>query len=51
MNYKHLFVKKSNIPGAGKGLFPGQFITKGTVISEYQERITDIIEITIHKRF
>ena len=37
---KHLYIKKSNISGAGKGLFTRQFIAKGTVIVEYRGRIT-----------
>ncbi|MEO7119721.1 MAG: SET domain-containing protein-lysine N-methyltransferase [Ginsengibacter sp.] len=37
---KHLLVKKSNIPGAGKGLFTNKFIAKGTRIAEYKGKIT-----------
>ena len=48
---KHLFVKKSNIPGAGKGLFTVQFITKGTVIAEYKGRITTWKEVLNGKVF
>lgn len=33
---KHLYVKKSVIPGAGKGLFTKVFIPKGTRIIEYK---------------
>ncbi|MCW3112166.1 MAG: nuclear protein [Segetibacter sp.] len=36
---KQLEVKESNIPGAGKGLFTGKFIPKGTRIVEYKGRI------------
>jgi SET domain-containing protein len=36
---KHLEVKESNIPGAGKGLFTNQFIPKGSRIVEYKGRI------------
>jgi SET domain-containing protein len=36
---KHLEVKESNIPGAGKGLFTKVFIPKGTRITEYKGRI------------
>jgi uncharacterized protein len=32
---KQLYVKKSNLPGAGKGLFTKKFIPKGTRIIEY----------------
>lgn len=37
---KQLFIKKSGIPGAGKGLFTKQYIAKGTRIAEYKGRIT-----------
>ena len=37
---KHLFVKKSTIPNAGKGLFTKIFIPKGTRIVEYKGRRT-----------
>jgi SET domain-containing protein len=33
---KQLFVKKSTLPGAGKGLFTKKFIPKGTRIVEYR---------------
>lgn len=36
---KHLEVKESNIPGAGKGLFTNKFIPKGTRLVEYKGRI------------
>jgi len=36
---KHLEVKESCIPGAGKGLFTKIFIPKGTRIIEYKGRI------------
>jgi len=48
---KHLYVKKSNIPGAGKGLFTLQFITKGTVIVEYKGMITTWKEVLNGKVF
>jgi len=35
---KQLYVKKSTIPGAGKGLFTKKFIPKGTRIVEYKGR-------------
>ena len=35
---KFLVVKRSTIPGAGKGLFTKQFIAKGTRIVEYKGR-------------
>src|SRR5215475_12961312 len=37
---KYLFVKKSTLPGAGKGLFTKRFIPKGTRIVEYKGRIS-----------
>lgn len=36
---KHLEVKESNIPSAGKGLFTSVFIAKGTRIIEYKGRV------------
>jgi SET domain-containing protein len=37
---KSLVIKRSKIPGAGKGLFTKQFIAKGTRIVEYKGRAT-----------
>lgn len=37
---KNLYVKKSGIPGAGKGLFTKEFISKGTRIVEYKGKRT-----------
>ncbi len=37
---KHLYVKKSSLPNAGKGLFTKVFIPKGTLILEYKGKIT-----------
>ncbi|RYY29992.1 MAG: SET domain-containing protein [Chitinophagaceae bacterium] len=37
---KSLVVKKSTIPGSGKGLFTKKFIPKGARILEYKGRIT-----------
>ena len=48
---KHLYVKKSNIPGAGKGLFTRQFIARGTLIVEYKGRITTWKEVLNGKIF
>jgi uncharacterized protein len=42
---KNLVVKKSTIPGAGKGLFTKIFIPKGTRIVEYKGRITSWKEV------
>ena len=38
---QQLVVKKSLIPGSGKGLFTKKFIPKGTRIVEYKGRITN----------
>ncbi|MEO6844275.1 MAG: SET domain-containing protein-lysine N-methyltransferase [Ginsengibacter sp.] len=37
---KQLLIKRSKIPGAGKGLFTKKFIPKGTRIIEYKGKIT-----------
>jgi uncharacterized protein len=37
---KYLFVKRSTLPGAGKGLFTKKFVAKGTRIVEYKGRIS-----------
>src|SRR5665647_417656 len=37
---KHLFVKISGIPRAGKGLFTKRFIPKGSLITAYKGEIT-----------
>jgi SET domain-containing protein len=37
---KQLVIKKSKLPGAGKGLFTRKFIPKGTRITEYKGKIT-----------
>ena len=37
---RHLTVKRSGLPGAGKGLFTTQDISRGTRIIEYKGRIT-----------
>lgn len=37
---KQLFIRKSKLPGAGKGLFTKKFIPKGTTIVEYKGTIT-----------
>ncbi|MCS6973976.1 MAG: SET domain-containing protein-lysine N-methyltransferase [Cyclobacteriaceae bacterium] len=42
---KHLYVKKSTIPNAGKGLFTKVFIPKGTRIVEYKGKITTWKEV------
>ena len=42
---KHLVVKKSSIPGSGKGLFTKVFIPKDTRVVEYKGRITKWSEV------
>ncbi len=42
---KHLFVKKSSLPGAGKGLFTKVLIPKGTRIVEYKGKIVTWKEV------
>ena len=37
---KQLSIKRSKVPGAGKGLFAKKFIPKGTRIVEYKGKIT-----------
>ena len=37
---KHLKIKRSTLPGAGKGLFTKKFIPKGTRIVEYKGKIS-----------
>ena len=37
---KHLFIKRSTIPKAGKGLFTKVFIPRGMLIVEYKGRVT-----------
>ena len=40
LSKKNLFIKRSGIPGAGKGLFTKTVIVKGDLIVEYKGRIT-----------
>lgn len=44
-----LVVKKSKLPGAGKGLFTKKFIPKGTKIVEYKGRISTWKEVDHQK--
>ncbi|MEO6316717.1 MAG: SET domain-containing protein-lysine N-methyltransferase [Chitinophagaceae bacterium] len=37
---KNLYIKRSKLPGAGKGLFTRQPVKKGTVIIEYKGSLT-----------
>jgi SET domain-containing protein len=41
----HIEIKKSNLPGAGKGLFARNFIPKRTLITEYKGRIRTWAEV------
>lgn len=45
---KNLLVKKSTIPGAGKGLFTKNFIPKGARIAEYKGKISTWKEVDHH---
>jgi SET domain-containing protein len=42
---KYLHIKKSNLPGAGKGLFTKVFIPKGTRIVEYKGEVLSWKEV------
>ncbi len=46
---KDLHVKKSTIPGAGKGLFTKKFIPKGSRIAEYKGKISTWKEVDHHE--
>lgn len=48
---KSLQVKKSTLPGAGKGLFTRTFIPKGSIITEYKGDITTWKKIQDDKGF
>lgn len=48
---KQLHTKRSQISGAGKGLFTKQFIAKGTRIIEYRGKITTWKNIIAGKTF
>jgi len=48
---KNLLIKKSRIPGAGKGLFTRHFIAKGTRIVEYKGRTTTWKNVLKGKEF
>lgn len=48
---KQLVVKRSRLPGAGKGLFTKKFIPKGTRIVEYKGKITTWKEAKSGKGF
>ena len=45
---KDLHVKKSTIPGAGKGLFTKKFIPKGSRIAEYKGKISTWKDVDHH---
>lgn len=42
---QHLYIKKSTLPGAGKGLFTKVFIPKGTRITEYKGEVVTWKEV------
>ncbi|MFZ6000580.1 MAG: SET domain-containing protein [Bacteroidota bacterium] len=42
---KHLYIKKSTLPGAGRGLFTKVLIPKGTRITEYKGEIVTWKEV------
>jgi SET domain-containing protein len=42
---KYLVIKKSTLPGAGKGLFTKKLIPQGTRIAEYKGKITTWKEV------
>jgi len=46
---KNLLVKKSTIPGAGKGLFTKKFIPKGSRIAEYKGKISTWKDVDHHE--
>lgn len=46
---KEIIVKKSKLPGAGKGLFAKNIIPKGTLIVEYKGRIRTWKEVDPNK--
>jgi len=48
---KSLVIKRSTIPGAGKGLFTKQFIAKGARIVEYKGRTTTWKMVEQQKEF
>lgn len=48
---KHLFVKRSDIPNAGKGLFTKIYIPKGSRIVEYKGKITTWKKVLQSKNF
>lgn len=45
---KDLLVKKSTIPGAGKGLFTKKFIPKGARIAEYKGKVSTWKDVDHH---
>jgi len=47
---KQLIVKKSLLPGAGKGLFTKKFIPKGTRIVEYKGKITTWKDVSAEEK-
>ncbi|MGH2646940.1 MAG: SET domain-containing protein, partial [Ginsengibacter sp.] len=45
---KNLLIKKSTLPGAGKGLFTKKFIPKGARVAEYKGKISTWKEVDHH---
>jgi SET domain-containing protein len=51
MTGKDLYVKKSRLKGAGKGLFTRKYIPKGTLIIEYKGKVRTWKEVMDGKLF
>ncbi|MBV9961435.1 MAG: SET domain-containing protein-lysine N-methyltransferase [Parafilimonas sp.] len=48
---KHLIVRRSGLPNAGKGLFTRTSIAKGSLVVEYKGKVTTWKEIESSKKF
>ena len=42
---RHLYIKRSSLPGAGKGLFTKHLIPKGMRITEYKGKLVTLKEV------
>ena len=51
MSERNLVIRKSSLPGAGKGLFTKTPIAKGSIVIEYLGRITTWKEVQSHESF
>jgi len=51
MSERNLVIKKSRLPGAGKGLFTTKAIAKGELVVEYRGRVTTWKEVQSHEAF